>query len=79
MVSFLFHSYPETSGRGKSSCQFTLGGAYAQMGGVKNTNLSYEFFDESAMLGPDDYEGMLRRAMLKARSESGGRLLLYYI
>ncbi len=70
MVSFLFHSYPESSGRGKSSCQFTLGGAYAAMGGVKNTNLSYEFFDETAV-GPDHFEGMLRRVQQRARSKWG--------
>ncbi len=68
-MSFLFHSYPETSGRGKSSCQFTLGGAYAAMGGVKNTNLSYEFFDEDAV-GRQYFRDMLVRAQAKARSES---------
>ena len=68
VVSFLFHSYPESSGRGKSSCQFTLGGAYAAMGGVKNANLSYEFFDEDAV-GGDYFAGMLGRVQERARSE----------
>lgn len=45
-VSFLFHTYSATSGKGKSSCQFTLGEVYLRMGGVRNENLTYEAFDE---------------------------------
>ena len=67
-MSFLFHSYPESSGRGKSSCQFTLGGAYAAMGGVKNNNLSYEFFDET-VVDREYFADMLKRVQEKARSE----------
>ena len=66
--SFLYHTYPESSGKGSSACQFTLGEVYRQLGGVKNANLSYESFDQDAM-NVTAFTKILERATKKARGE----------
>lgn len=66
--SFLYHTYPESSGKGSSACQFTLGEVYRQLGGVKNANLSYESFDQDAM-NVTTFTKILERATKKARGE----------
>ena len=67
-VSFLFHTYSETSGKGKSSCQFTLGEAFMGMGGVRNANLSYEAFDE-AVTDREKFTEMLEGVKSRARGK----------
>jgi atrial natriuretic peptide receptor A len=69
IVSFLYHTYSETSGKGKSPCHFTLGEVYMQMGGVKNDNLTYESFDGDEM-NVTSFENVLRDVQSKARGKT---------
>ena len=68
VVSLVYHTYPESSGRGHSSCHFTLGEVFGHMGGAKNANLTHEAFDEDAM-NATDYVNMLRRVEQRARGK----------
>ena len=67
VVSFLFHS-AKTSGKGQSACQFTLGEVYIQMGREKNTNLSYESFQEEEM-NQTTFRQVLNGVKTKARGK----------
>ena len=64
----MFHTYPEQSGKGKSSCQFRLAEAYLKMGGVKNANLTYEAFDEEAE-NRTSFKTILRGVQERARGK----------
>ena len=68
-ASFLFHAYPESSGKGRSECEFTLGQAFNTMGGSKNKNLSFETFDEDTV-NATGFEDMLKRVQSKARGKA---------
>jgi hypothetical protein len=68
-VSFLFHTYPETSGKGRSACQFTLGELYLHMGGVKNENLTYEAFNEDEV-NRTGFADILEGVRSKARGKA---------
>lgn len=69
-MSYLFHTYPEQSGKGKSSCQFRLGEAYLKMGGRANANISYRFFDEEA-----ENRTTFKNILLEVREKARGKLL----
>ncbi len=66
------HTYPETSGKGKSACHFTLAEVYLVMGGSNNVNLTYEFFDETTLSNRTDIEGLLEKTRTRARGKQRG-------
>jgi hypothetical protein len=68
-ISFLCHTYPESSGKGKSACQFTLGQVYLIMGEKGNERLTYEFFDEKELENKTNVDTLLKRTRDRARGK----------
>lgn len=69
-MTFLYHTYPEDSGKGKSTCHFTLGNVYSVMaGGQKNGNLTNESLDEQN-LNQTSIEELLKRVQSRARGKT---------
>lgn len=67
MVTFLFHTYPEDSGKGQSTCHFTLGGVYYELtGGKANKDVTYEPFHEED-LNQTSIEMLLKKVQDRAR------------
>ena len=67
-MSFLFHTYSEDSGMGKSDCHFTLGQAYSNMGGTKgNDKIDYQWFTDDT--NGTQMEEMIKEAGREARGK----------
>ena len=68
IVTFLFHTYPEDSGLGKSTCEFTLAEVYLKMNGTRNENITYEPLLEDR-LNRSQIEQVLKGVQSRARGK----------
>lgn len=68
-MTFLYHTYPEDSGKGKSTCQFTLGEVYYEMtNGKNNPNVTHNQLIEES-LNKTSIETLLKGIQKKARGK----------
>ncbi|XP_023334377.1 atrial natriuretic peptide receptor 1 [Eurytemora carolleeae] len=65
-VMFLYDSYSANSGKGRSMCEFTLGQAFSELGGIQNENISNLPFDAETA-NRTLYQDILEKSALKAR------------
>lgn len=66
-MTLLYHTYPEASGKGQSTCAFTLGEVFFKLtGGKANKNVTHEPFNEES-LNQTTIETLLTKAQDRAR------------
>ena len=76
-MSFLCHTNPVNSNKGKSDCHYTLGQAYSNMGGLKgNEKIHYQLFYDDT--NGTQMEEMLREAGGEARGKRGDCIYYYH-
>ena len=73
VVTFLYQTYPQDSGKGSSTCQFMLGNVYQQWFALMKENdrekyVTHESLEEE-FLNKTEIESLLKRVQSKARGK----------
>lgn len=65
-ITFIYHENPARSGKGGSTCGFTVSPAYRDLGGMRNENISHIPFDQNSR-NRSVYEDMLKKSSQQSR------------